>query len=137
MGKYFTVEELCKSNTAKAKGISNVPNHIQTDNLEQLIKNVLDPLREAYGKPIYVNSGFRCPKLNKEVGGKWNSEHLSGCAADISSNNKSDNAIIFELVKSLKLPFNQLIWEKGNNHYPDWIHISYNKFNNRQQILKL
>lgn len=75
MGKYFTVEELCKSNTAKAKGISNVPNHIQTDNLEQLIKNVLDPLREAYGKPIYVNSGFRCETLNKAVGGTRNSEH--------------------------------------------------------------
>lgn len=137
MGKYFTVNELCKSDTARVKGIDNTPNATQISNMEELIKNVLDPLREAYGKPINVNSGFRCTALNKVVGGVSSSQHVEGKAADISSNNKGDNAIIFELVKSLKLPFDQLIWEKGNNHYPDWIHISYNKFNTRQQILKL
>lgn len=133
MGKYFTVEELCKSNTAKAKGISNVPNHIQTYNLEQLIQNVLDPLREAYGKPIYVNSGFRCPKLNKEVGGKWNSEHLDGRAADIDVHSKEGNKQLFDLIQKLNLPFRQLIDEADFS----WVHVSYNKNDVKRQVLKL
>ena len=76
MGKYFTIEELCRSNTADAKGIDNTPNNAQKERLKDLIENVLDPLREAYGKAIMVNSGFRCQELNKAVRGALSSEHL-------------------------------------------------------------
>ena len=91
-GKYFTLSELCNSNTAKKNGINNIPNSTQKANLYQLIKNILDPVRECYGAPIYVNSGFRSPEVNKLVGGAANSQHLTGQAADIrGANNTKQN----------------------------------------------
>lgn len=80
---YFTVEELCYSATAKRLGIDNSPNKEVVENLNKLVENVLDPLREKYGKPIMVSSGYRCEKLNKAVGGAAKSQHLTGKAADI------------------------------------------------------
>lgn len=133
MGKYFTVNELCKSDTARAKGIDNTPNAIQISNMEELIKNVLDPLREAYGKPINVNSGFRCPALNKAVGGVSNSEHLTGCAADIDVHSRQGNKELFDLIQKLNLPFRQLIDESNLS----WVHVSYNKNDVKRQVLKL
>lgn len=133
MGKYFSINELCQSSTAKAKGIDNTPNALQITNLENLITNILDPLREAYGKPIYVNSGFRCELLNKAVGGAKNSEHLSGSAADIDVNSVEGNKELFELIQKLNLPFRQLIDEKNMS----WVHVSYNPTDIKRQILKL
>ena len=80
MGKYFTISELCKSDTAIEKGIDNTPSSEVVERLNMLIDNVLDPLREWYGKPIYISSGYRCPELNKAVGGVSNSFHTIGCA---------------------------------------------------------
>lgn len=133
MGKYFSIEELYQSNTANAKGIDNTPNALQKTNLENLIKNILDPLREAYGKPISVNSGFRCEALNKAVGGAKNSEHLSGCAADIDVHSVAGNKELFELIQKLNLPFRQLIDEKNMS----WVHVSYNPSDIKRQVLKL
>ena len=72
-----------------------------------LIENVLDPLREAYGKPIVVTSGFRCKKLNKAVGGSPSSQHLLGLDADIRTieDTKTENKKLFDLAQKLKLPF--------------------------------
>lgn len=81
--KYFTITELTKSATATKQGIDNTPSAEVTANLTALVDKVLDPLREIYGKPIYVSSGYRCPKLNKAVGGVSNSQHLKGEAADL------------------------------------------------------
>ena len=67
--KYFTIEELTRSTTARQRGIDNTPSQQVIDNLTALVNNVLDPLRQAWGKPIHVNSGYRCPALNKAVGG--------------------------------------------------------------------
>lgn len=133
MGKYFTVNELCKSDTARVKGIDNTPNAIQISNMEELIKNVLDPLREAYGKPINVNSGFRSPALNKAVGGAKNSEHMTGCAADIDVHSIQGNKQLFYLIQKLNLPFRQLIDESNFS----WVHVSYNKNDIKRQVLKL
>lgn len=133
MGKYFSIEELYQSNTANARGIDNTPNAIQKTNLENLIKNILDPLREAYGKPISVNSGFRCEALNRAVGGAKNSEHLSGCAADIDVHSVTGNKELFELIQKLNLPFRQLIDEKNMS----WVHVSYNPSDIKRQVLKL
>lgn len=133
MGKYFTIDELCKSNTAKLKGIDNTPNAIQISNMEELINNVLDPLREAYGSPIYVNSGFRCESLNRAVSGAKNSEHLSGCAADIDTHSMSGNKKLFDLIQKLNLPFRQLIDESNFA----WVHVSYNKNDIKKQVLSL
>jgi uncharacterized protein YcbK (DUF882 family) len=133
MGKYFTIEELCRSNTADAKGIDNTPNNAQKERLKDLIENVLDPLREAYGKPIYVNSGFRNDKLNKEVGGVVTSQHRRGEAADISAGSIKENEKLFNLIQELNLPFDQLINESNFS----WVHVSYSQERQRKQILKL
>lgn len=132
--KYFTIEELSFSQTASRKNIDNTPDGRVRANLTALVANILDPLREAYGKPIIVTSGYRCAKLNKAVGGVKNSQHLTGEAADIQAVSKQpkDNKEIFDLIKKLKLPFDQLIDEYGMA----WVHVSYSKRNRRQVIVK-
>lgn len=132
MGKYFTINELTKSSTAQRLHIDNMPSQNVKDNLIKLIDNILDPLRELYGKPIIVNSGYRCPKLNKAVGGARNSQHLIGQASDIRtvSNTKESNKQLFNLIKDSKLPFDQLINEYDFN----WVHVSYSPRNRRQVL---
>ena len=134
MGKYFTINELTKSSTAQRLHIDNNPTQEVIDNLNALIDNVLDPLRELYGKPIIVNSGYRSFKLNKVVGGAKNSQHLVGQASDIRTvqNTKESNKQLFELIKNSKLPFDQLINEYDYN----WVHVSYSP-RNRRQILTI
>lgn len=128
--KYFTIDELCRSDTAKSKGIDNTPTDDVKRNLEQLINNVLDPLRDWYGKPIYVNSGYRCPKLNKAVGGVSNSHHKTGQAADIDVHSIEENKKLFDYIRK-HLDFCQLIWEKGGA----WIHVSYVEGQNIKRII--
>ena len=133
--KYFTMGEMMRSDTAARKGINNKCTKEDAERLKKLIENVLDPLREAYGKPIVVTSGYRCPALNKAVGGSKTSDHMIGCAADMhgTPNTKAENKRLFELVKSLDLPFDQLIDEKGFS----WVHVSHREGNNRKQVLAL
>lgn len=131
--EHFTIEELCHSDTAIAKGIDNTPSEEVKKNLEALVENVLDPLREAYGKPIYINSGYRCPELNKAVGGVSNSEHLTGRAADLDTNSYYENKRLFELAQELNLPYRQLIDESNLA----WVHVSYNPNDIKRQVLKL
>lgn len=130
--KYFTIEELTRSETARRLNIDNTPPMREKAKLSVLVNNILDPLREAWGKPITVNSGYRCPQLNKAVGGVATSQHLKGEAADITTGNKVDNARLFQLVQDLGLPYDQLIDE----HDFAWIHVSHS-LHNRHQILKL
>lgn len=132
--KYFTIAEMCKSETADRKGIDNRCNKEHVERLKALIENVLDPLREKYGKPIIVNSGYRSPELNKAVGGSATSDHMKGCAADITGGNPSENKKLFYMIQSLGLSFDQLIDEKNFA----WVHVSYRSENeNRKQILAL
>lgn len=130
--KYFTIKELCKSSTAIQKGIDNTPNSEIVSNLEQLVDKILDPLREEFGEPIIVNSGYRSPALNKAVKGAANSQHVSGQAADITAGSKFGNKRLFILAQKLNLPFDQLIDEKNYS----WIHISHSP-RNRKQVLHL
>lgn len=135
--KYFTLKELTRSDTASARGIDNSPTKEAQANLEALVDNVLDPLREAWGKPLTVTSGYRSPKLNKAVGGSSTSDHLKGRAADIKAGSRADNKRLFELVQRLGLPYDQLIHEHGSvKEGPDWVHVSYRGGGkNRRQIL--
>lgn len=133
VGKYFTIQELCRSTTATKMGISNTPSQSVVDNLIALIQNVLDPIREAWGRPIIVNSGYRSLSLNRIVGGVSNSQHLTGQAADITTGNKVDNARLFQLIQSLNLSFDQLIDEADFS----WIHVSFDKNRSRKQVLKI
>ena len=136
--KYFTIQELCKSDTATKRGIENKPGLIEEANLINLVNHILDPLREAYGKPIMVNSGYRSPALNKAVGGASSSQHMTGQAADITAGSRAKNYKLFNLIRDLDLPFDQLIFEKGNiKEGPDWVHVSFNPARDRRQILYL
>lgn len=132
--KYFSIQELSRSVTAKRKGIDNTPSPTVVANLRLLIEKILDPLREAWGQPIVVDSGYRCPKLNKAVKGAANSQHLLGQAADIRTlkDTPAENKKLFELVQRLKLPYDQLIDEYGYN----WIHVSYGP-RHRRKVLHL
>ena len=130
--KYFTIKELCKSSTATQRGIDNTPSSEIVRNLEQLVDKVLDPLREEFGEPIIVNSGYRSPALNKAVKGAANSQHVSGHAADITAGSKFRNKRLFILAQKLDLPFDQLIDERDYS----WIHISHSP-RNRKQVLHL
>lgn len=119
--KYFTLYELCKSDTAKKQNIDNFPTWEVVDNLKRIVEEILDPLREWYKKPINVNSGYRSQKLNKAVGGVFTSLHQYGYAADITAGNKTENEKLFNYIKD-NLPFTELGWE-GNG---TWVHVGWN-----------
>lgn len=137
--KNFSLEELTASATAKAKKIDNTPTLQVRANLEKLCKEVLQPIRDKYGKAITVTSGYRSPKLNAAVGGVKTSQHMVGQAADIKCTGTS-KAYLFNLIKSMiekkEIKVGQLIWEYGTKQEPNWIHVSlpYTKVN---QILYL
>ena len=117
------MHELTRSNTAARLGIDNTPGKAVIVNLQNLVDTLLDPIRAAWGKPIVVNSGYRCPELNRCIGGATNSQHTKGQAADIEcvSRDPEENKRLFRLIRNLNLPFDQLINEFDYN----WIHISY------------
>ena len=132
--KHFKLNEFLKSSTATRLRIDNSPSKEIEANLNALVDNILDPLREAYGKPIIITSGYRCPKLNKAVRGSKTSQHLKGQAADIRtvSDTPEENKKLFDLIQELHLPFDQVI----NEYNFDWIHVSYSS-RNRRQVLNI
>jgi len=134
LSKNFGLDEFVKSNKARQLGIDNTPGPMEIANLGALVINVLQPLRDAMGFPVIITSGYRSPALNEAVGGSTNpiSQHTKGEAADIVG---QDKAKMFYYIKN-NLPFDQLIWESGNNDQPDWIHVSYKAIGNRKQVLR-
>ena len=133
--KYLTSEEWCHSETDDKYGIGNHPTKDIETNIIDLVNNVLDPLREAIGAPITVNSGYRSPILNMKVGGASTSQHTKGEAADITRGSRAQNKNLFSWLKE-NCDFDQLIWEFGDASGPDWVHVSYRRGNNRKQVLK-
>ena len=135
--KYFTIGELTRSVIADEEGIVNRCTSEDAANLKRLIEKVLDPLREAYGKPINVSSGYRSEELNnhRRVRGSKTSDHLRGMAADIYGTpcTKEENERIFKLAQELNLPFDQLIDENDMR----WVHISHRPGVNRHEIKKM
>jgi hypothetical protein len=146
--KYFTISEMLKSDTALKMRIWNGATKEHEENMRALIENVLDPLRERYGHPICVSSGYRCPKLNKAVNGAINSQHMRGEAADIYAMGGGPSTGSGTLMEeNLKLAqmiaeagnFDQMILEEvgPNDLNPRWIHVSYKRNGwNRKNILK-
>ena len=125
--KYFKLEELTKTNT----GLDNIPTEGVKIALQKLVTNVLDKVRELYGKPITVNSGYRSPAVNKKVGGSSTSGHLLGTCADVTGGSIEENKKIFKLIKD-NCEFRQLI----NEHNYSWIHVEYRENDNKQQLLE-
>lgn len=130
--KYFTIKELTKSATAVAKKLDNTPTKEAEANLITLVDKVLDPLREIYGKPITVTSGYRSPEVNRSVNGATSSQHALGEAADISVGSKEENKKLFDIIKE-QLPFDQLI----NEYDYSWVHVSYRENRLRKQVLAI
>lgn len=124
--RFFTIEELSRSETARRLRIDNTPDAPAVDALRVLVDKVLDPIRAEWGCPIRVNSGYRCQSLNAVVGGTRYSHHTLGMAADITAGSRDANGRLFQMIRGMRLQFTQLIWEKGDDSGPDWIHISYN-----------
>ena len=125
--KYFTMAEMTNSETAKKRGIKNEPDETQRRNIETLVNELLDKVRELWGKPLRVTSGFRCEKLNSAVGGVKKSHHTLGCAADIVAGTAKDNRLLYDMIVKSGLKYTQLIGEKTTAAGCQWVHISYLK----------
>lgn len=121
--KYFTIKELCKSNKAIQLKINNHPTPEVEANLKVLVDECLDPIREKYGKPITVTSGYRCDKLNKAVGGQPNSFHKTGCAADLVGDTNAKTYEIFQIAKELGI-YTECLFER-NRRGSKWLHIAF------------
>lgn len=117
LSEYFTLEELTHSDLASRKGIDNSPGMLASANLMRLAK-LLDQVRKCLGKPVMVNSGFRCKELNTLVGGQPSSQHLEGCAADIRISGMTPDEIVKAIIQS-DIQFDQMIRE-----FDSWVHIS-------------
>lgn len=132
--KYFTLDELIGSDTADRLGIDNTPTSEAISNLDDLVTNVLDKLRDEWGRPIIVTSGYRCKELNAAVGGARNSQHLKGQAADIVSDDFDEfRRFVRRWCKDNE--FDQCIFEHSG--CKEWVHISFNRGRNRRQMLDL
>ncbi len=139
LSKHLSLAEVTRSESAKRRGISNMPTPAHIENFKLLAENIFEPIREHFGKPIHISSGYRSDALNKAIGGSKTSQHCAGEAIDIDmdgSANGVTNKMVFDYIKD-NLNFDQLIWEFGTASNPDWVHVSYESTGKqRKQILR-
>lgn len=136
----FSLHEMLRSQTASRKGFDeqfNPPANV-VDNLVVLCTKLLEPVRQLYGAPITISSGYRCQRVNKAVGGKPNSQHLTGEAADIDFGTREQNLKLFGMIQDWQkrgfLEFDQLL----NEYDGDWVHLSFKRIGkNRNQVLNI
>jgi len=133
LSKNFRLSEFSRSMTATRMGIDNSIPYRLIPNIEWLVNNVLQPLRDLRGMPIIVKSGYRTPALNSYIRSKPTSQHIKGEAADIDD--LEDNNVLFKLIVKNNLPFDQLIWEFGDDE-PEWIHVSCSMDQQRGEVLR-
>lgn len=135
LSENFTLAEMVASDTAKKLKIDNTPTLADIYHLEELCKMLLQPIRNAYGKPIKVTSGFRCRKLNQAVGGSPSSAHMRGYAADIkpvSGSYKEFEAFVVDfLMEHPEIKYDQVIRETSGNS--KWLHLGYKNNAGRQR----
>lgn len=133
ISKNFTLKELIHSNTAVKHGIKNTPNETELENLVSLVKNLLQPLRDIYGKPFYIGSGFRNQEVNKLVGGVPTSQHTKGESVDVTPDGRDPRKLLQLLINS-KLDWDQaILYDNGKNCF---LHLSYTTSKpNRKQVL--
>ena len=137
--QHLNLAEVTRSETAKRKGISNMPTPDHIENFKNLAINIFEPIRRYFGSPIHISSGYRSKALNTAIGGSLTSQHCSGEAIDIDMDGSTSgvtNKHVFDYIKQ-HLNFDQLIWEFGTKDNPDWVHVSYKtNGNQRKQVLK-
>lgn len=129
IGKHFTLDEFTLSQTAARRGLKNDPGATELVALVDLVEHVLDPLREAVGRPVRVSSGFRSVAVNRAIGGSASSQHTLGQAADFTVPGMTTQQVV-DKIRELGLPFDQLIEEFGS-----WVHVSYGP-RHRRQVLR-
>ena len=131
----FSLKEMTKSQTATRRGIDNDPGEEEQGNLQQLCEQVLQKVREHFGKPVTVTSGYRSPELNKALGGSTTSDHCKGMAADIEIAGVPNHELA-EWIKD-NCEFRQLILEFYTPGVPDsgWVHVSYNYEENLKKVM--
>lgn len=139
LSEHLSLAEVIKSETAKRRGVSNMPTEAHLANFKLLAEKVFEPIRNHFGSPIHISSGYRSKALNEAIGGASSSQHCTGEAIDIDMDGSADgitNKMVFDYIKE-NLQFDQLIWEFGTSSNPDWVHVSYeSNGHQRNQILK-
>ena len=125
ISKHVSYKEATHSATALRRGLDNTPNDEQLKCMEEVAKNLFEPLREWVGGPIKVNSFFRGEPVNTAIGGSTRSQHMKGQAIDIDDTfGHKTNAEMYHYIKD-NLDFDQLIWEFGDDKNPNWVHMSW------------
>lgn len=139
LSENLSLSEVIRSESAKRKGIDNMPTPEHLANLKVIAEKIFQPIRENFRVPIHISSGYRSKALNTAIGGSLTSQHCTGEALDIDMDGSPHgvtNADVFNFIKD-KLDFDQIIWEFGSAINPDWVHVSYRvKGGNRKQVLK-
>jgi len=143
LSEHLTLEEIEHSYTALRLGIRNKLPEEMLQCWKEMAEEIFEPIRDAIGEPILISSGYRCEKLNLLIGGSIGSQHMGflgdifAAALDLWHPEPQERFRIFEIADGLDwLPFWQLIWEKGTEEAPDWIHVSYVQgVNPRRQII--
>jgi hypothetical protein len=137
LSENLTLREAIKSNTATRLGIDNTPEQWEINNLRAIAENIFQPVRDHFGVPIGVSSGYRCKELNKAIGGSKYSQHMIGEALDIDADiyGRVTNAEIFNYIKN-NLEWDQMIWEFGDDDEPNWVHVSYKESGSNRRQLK-
>ena len=139
LSEHLSLAEVISSDSAKRRGISNMPTPAHIENFKLLAENIFEPIRKHFGNPIHISSGYRSDALNKAIGGSKTSQHCTGEAIDIDMDGSAHgitNKMIFDYIKD-NLNFDQLIWEFGTASNPDWVHVSYESTGKqRKQILR-
>lgn len=137
--QHLSLAEVTRSETAKRKGISNMPTPEHLENFKNLAINIFEPIRRYFDRPIHISSGYRSKALNTAIGGSLTSQHCTGEAIDIDMDGNSNgitNKHVFDYIKQ-NLNFDQLIWEFGTKDNPDWVHVSYESSGKqRKQVLR-
>lgn len=126
LSKNLSLNEVVKSNTALRRGIDNTPTEEHLKNLKYVAEKVFQPIREHFGVPIYISSGYRSQELNEAIGGSPRSFHSHGMALDLDQDGRNkgvSNADVFYYIKD-NLQFTELIWEFGDETNPNWVHVA-------------
>lgn len=135
LSEHFSLSEFLKSGTAIRHGIENVPTEADIRRMEALCQQVLEPLRRRFGV-LRITSGFRCPELNRKVGGVANSQHLRGEAADIHISDPEVAHKMMDFLVAKGIDFDQCILEYKRKKGTRWLHLSYNiERKNRREVI--
>ena len=136
LSENLDLSEVTRSESAKRHGINNQPTPEHIENFKLLAEKIFQPIRDHFKVPIRISSGYRSKELNAKIGGSASSQHCKGQAIDIDQDGTSiTNRQVFDFIKD-NLPFDQLIYEFGDDDNPNWVHVSYSRHQQRGQVLK-